>query len=122
MIHETSFIWTAIQLPARCAGVRAETIQATTSELTITPGGTGEVSFVTDSAPAGIAGYMMVVTLTNPSAADITAVSFPAWAGLNNVTKLPADSVGVSAVDLEKGLESGSTLVLLATITLRGHT
>lgn len=101
--------------------VSAETIQVTPADLTVTPGGTGEVSFVLDSAPSGVAGYMMVVTLTNPSVADITGVSFPAWGVLNNVTQLPSDSVRLSAVDLEKSVEAGATLVPLATITIRGQ-
>lgn len=111
----------AVIFIALSALASAETIQANPAELTLPPGGTAEVSYVLDSAPSGMAGYMMVIELTNPAVADITAVSFPAWGSLNNVTTLPADTVQLSAVDLELIVGPGATQVQLATITIRGQ-
>jgi len=121
MTPKTLITAIAVIFLALSALVSAETIQANPAELTLSPGGTGVVSYVLDSAPSGMAGYMMVIELTNPAVADITAVSFPAWGSLNNVTTLPADTVQLSAVDLELMIEPGATQVPLATVTIRGQ-
>ena len=121
MTPKTLITAIAVIFLALSALVSAETIQANPAELTLSPGGTGVVSYVLDSAPSGIAGYMMVLELTNPAVADITAVSFPSWGSLNNVTTLPADTVQLSAVDLELIVGPGATQVPLATVTIRGQ-
>jgi PKD repeat protein len=47
-------------------------------------------------------------------------VSYPSWAGLNNTSMLPGDHVKISAVDINKQIQAGSTNVVLATITVKG--
>jgi len=121
MTPKTLITAIAVIFLALSALVSAETIQANPAELTLSPGGTGVVSYVLDSAPSGIAGYMMVLELTSPGVADITAVQFPSWGSLNNVTTLPADTVHLSAVDLELIVGPGATQVPLATVTIRGQ-
>ncbi|KUG10027.1 cell surface protein [hydrocarbon metagenome] len=121
MTPKTLIAAIAVIFLALSALASAETIQANPAELTLTAGGTAEVSYVLDSAPSGIAGYMMVLELTNPGVADITAVQFPSWGSLNNVTTLPADTVQLSAVDLELIVGPGATQVPLASITIRGQ-
>jgi len=121
MTPKTLIAAIAVIFIALSALASAETIQANPADLTLPPGGTAEVSYVLDSAPSGIAGYMMVLELTNPGVADITAVQFPSWGSLNNVTTLPADRVQLSAVDLELIVGPGATQVPLATITIRGQ-
>jgi PKD repeat protein len=81
---------------------------------------TQEVQLVASSLPQGLAGYELVVSLENPGSAQIVGVSYPAWAIVSNTTSLPASSVKISAVDLNKSVQAGALNVLLATITLRG--
>ncbi len=72
------------------------------------------------SAPDGLAGYDLQVTLENPAVGEIIAVQYPVWAALSNTTPPPpADSLRLSAVDLGKSVEAGAEDVLLATITVR---
>jgi PKD repeat protein len=82
-------------------------------------GSTVEYPVILDEAPTGLAGYSITAELADGTIGEITAVSFPAWAGVNQHGTLPADSVLIRAADLNKNIEAGSTNVLLATLTIR---
>jgi hypothetical protein len=101
------------------AGAAADTIHVQNVQVN-TIGATVPVTIVLDSSPAGVAGYNITVSLSNPSVATITAVSFPSWAILNENTTLPASSVRLRAVDLEESVQDGATDVPFGTLTLRG--
>ena len=98
----------------------AETISLAPSDHTVTEGSTVTYDIVMDSAPNGLAGYKLEVSLANPGNAEIVAASFPGWASLSNAGSLPADSVQLSGVDLNRQIQNGSAGVVLATITVRG--
>jgi PKD repeat protein len=102
------------------AGVAADTIQVQNVQVNII-GGTTPVNIVLDTAPAGIAGYDINISLSNSSVATITAVSFPSWAILNESTTLPASSVQLRMVDLYEQVNSGTPDVPFGTITLQGN-
>lgn len=83
-------------------------------------GETASIPIVLDSAPGGLSGYQITVSLSNPSVATITAVAFPGWATLNSASELPSGQVLLKAVDLSQQVPAGGTNVVLATITVRG--
>ena len=87
---------------------------------TFAVGETYDYQIVLDSAPEGLAGFDMDVTLTNPGIAEITGVTYPSWAGLRNTTSLPDQSVSISAVDDSFNVQAGATDTVLASITLTG--
>jgi hypothetical protein len=98
----------------------AETIGFSPGAGTVDPGSTATFQIVMDSFPKGLAGYEIEVSIASPDKAEITDVSFPSWAGLNEKGSLPTDKVRLSGVDINKQVEKGSTNVVLATITVRG--
>jgi len=87
---------------------------------TLAPGTETAFTILMDRAAAGIAGYTITVSLDDPAIGEITAVSFPAWAGLKSNGTLPADSVWIRAVDLEGNAGTGN--ITLCTVTVRGDT
>ncbi len=89
---------------------------------TISPGNTTQYTIVMDSAPAGLSGFNISVALTDPSVGEFTQVTFPSWAMMPRNSSLPADSVFVQAVDLERLVEVNATNVTLCTLTFRGDT
>lgn len=103
----------AMVLPASAAQLSGPAVTATAIGETI------DYPIMLDEAPAGLAGYSLTVTLANPSAGEITAVTFPSWATLKNAGTLPADSVKLKAADLSDGVPAGSTGITLATLSIR---
>lgn len=93
-------------------------ITLTPSGVTLLPGGTVTYDVSLNTLPAGMSGYQMDFQLTNPSAGQITRVSFPSWAKLNNVSSLPAGRVTMSAKDIGKAIEDGAGGTNLARITV----
>jgi len=83
-------------------------------------GDTAAVNMKLDTAPAGLSGYSINITVGDPSVATITAVSFPAWAALSDTSPLPSSSCQIKAVDLHEQVQSGASDIPLAAITLKG--
>ncbi len=100
--------------------VSAATISFAPSSAAVDAGNTANITLVIDSLPEGLAGYDAVVAISDPAVAEISSVSFPAWASLSDVTGAPSSSVTLNAVDLNRNVESGATGIELATITIRG--
>ena len=102
------------------AAASAENIAFQPSSATINNGATKDIQVTLDSIPRGLSGYIATVSLSGTGAGEITAISFPSWAGLHNATSLPSNSVKISAVDIDRNVQSGATNVLLGTITVKG--
>ena len=83
-------------------------------------GGTVSVPIVLSSAPGGLSGYRITVSLSDPSIATITSVAFPDWAGLKSSSALPSGQVVLQGIDLSQQVPVGGTNVILATLTMRG--
>jgi PKD repeat protein len=84
-------------------------------------GSTASMNMTLDSAPTGLAGYSINVTIGDPSVANIISVSFPAWAILNDTTPAPPNSsCRLKATDLNGQVQDGATNINLATVTIRG--
>jgi len=79
-----------------------------------------DYQIVLDSAPDGLAGYDLVVSLATPGVAEITHVGYPPWANMNTPALTPNQSVLMSAADGNKQEEAGVTGIVLATLTVKG--
>lgn len=86
----------------------------------VSQGEEAEVVLKLDSAPKGLAGYEMVITLENGEVADIIRVEFPEWAKLSD-SAIENDTARLKAVDLDDKVKPGATNVELASI-LFGNT
>ncbi|MCU0630151.1 MAG: hypothetical protein MUF37_03230, partial [Methanoregulaceae archaeon] len=82
-------------------------------------GSTASVNLVYDAAPAGLSGYSCTVNLSDPTVAEITGVSFPAWVTLKENSTFPSGSCYLKAADLNEQVQDGATSIPLATVTLR---
>jgi len=85
------------------------------------PGGEVHVSVVegTDTG-YGISGYDFIVSLSDPSVAEIKDVIFPEWASLTTKGVSSPGSLRVSAVDLTNQVKGTNTNVPLLTLVIRG--
>jgi PKD repeat protein len=89
-----------------------------TSNLPI--GQNTQYQLVMNSLPDGLSGYDLVITLADSNIGKIVNITYPAWAGLYNTGTLPANSVKISAVDVNKMIQSGSSNTVIALVTVRG--
>jgi len=48
------------------------------------PGSSQDVQIVMDKVPAGLAGFDITISVSDPEIAEITAVSFPSWGPTTN--------------------------------------
>jgi hypothetical protein len=88
----------------------------------VTPDGTATVGVVLTTAPDGLSGYYLDVSIADPGVARIESASYPDRFGL---TTTPAVSDGgatvtLEAADMEGAIEPGATDVTLATIRIAG--
>jgi PKD repeat protein len=85
-----------------------------------TIGDTDAINMTLDSAPTGLSGYSINVTIDDPSVATISGVSFPEWASLHDTTMLPSSSCRIKATDMNEQVQAGATNINLATVTIQG--
>jgi hypothetical protein len=78
------------------------------------------INITLNTAPNGLSGYNMTLSLSNTSIAEIISVEFPTWASMNNNSTLPADTFWMKAVDLMNQTIPGDTNINLGTLTIRG--
>lgn len=112
-------LWVALFLVASFAlvsGVSAATVSLENGQVA-SVGQTDTMALRLDQAPDGLNGYIIVITIADPSKAEITGVTYPAWTILNQTSTLPADVVTLTAAGQ---VGAGSTNIDLATLTVRG--
>jgi hypothetical protein len=98
----------------------AATISFEPSENSISPGTSANFTIVLDSAPDGLSGYNLNVVFSNPDIVDISGVTFPPWASMNNVTYPTSGVARMSAVDIGATIGPGAGPIKLGTITMTG--
>lgn len=86
--------------------------------VTLLPGSTTTYELYINTLPAGLSGFQLDFVLTNPSAAQVTKVTFPSWATGKNYTALPSGRVTISAADAGKAVEDGASGTILARVTV----
>ena len=75
------------------------------------------VPIAISNAPAGVAGFSIEVSLSNPAIARIASVDFPEF-GLTSQLKFSDSSVRISAADIFRKIEAGAIDSVLAVIQL----
>lgn len=83
-------------------------------------GGTVLLPIMLDTAPKGVSGYNMSVALSNPNAGKIVGISFPDCIQLRSNSSVPADSVWMTAVDLNNCWKPGDKNIVLGSVLVRG--
>jgi len=87
---------------------------------TVNPAGTTTYTITMDSAPSGLSGYDMYVTVDS-SVATITAVSYPSSLTPLITPSVPVGKVRISAADTNQNIYPGTSgPYTLATITVKG--
>jgi hypothetical protein len=95
----------------------------TVESTTVAVGANATVNLTLSSAPQGISGYNLTLTVVDPEVATITGVSGPGAFQLSPTDSLRDGTVAnVEAVDLTSSVEPGATDVPLGTVRLRGET
>lgn len=72
----TSFVACTMFLLSPTAATSIEMVPST---ITVQKNATAEIRLVVDDAPSGLAGYDLVVRLSNPGIAEISEVTYPSW-------------------------------------------
>ena len=113
IVHDgTIYIATIIVLPS--------TVSFDTTDVKLPINSMKTLNLTIDNLPSGLSGYNITVSLSNESVAEIISVDFPSWAVVNSNGSLSGDSVWLKGADLMDGIKSGTSNVLLATLTVRG--
>ena len=102
-------------------------LDAAVASVRVTPG-PGSVTMLSgmdieiDTGVGGLAGFIMDISIVDPSVAKIVNVFFPTELGLNQFDPNPVNgpAVQISAVDLGDSVKGGALGVRLATIQLEG--
>lgn len=85
-----------------------------------TIGGIAALNLTMDNAPSGFSGYTINLSMSDPSVATITSVSFPAWAIMKSNTTLPGTSCKIKAIDLTNQVTPGATSIPFGTVSVKG--
>ena len=114
-------------LAATVAGVGATaaaqdglTVQAT--DASVDPGETATVRVILTSAPEGLAGYELILSVDG-EAATVVGANYTETFGLTTEPAVSADgrTIRLEAADVGGNVEAGATDVTLATVELRGE-
>ncbi|WP_435067096.1 cell surface protein [Haloplanus sp. C73] len=92
------------------------------TDATTTTGDTTTVGIVLTTAPDGLAGYYLDVSVETAGTARIESASYPDRFGLTTEPQVSDDgaTVTLEAADMEGAIEPGATDVTLATVELAG--
>ena len=117
----------ALALFGAVATAGTATAQSDRPTIVVTDGttavdGTTTVGIVLTSAPNGLSGYYLDLTVGDAESVRIESASYPDRFGLTSEPKISADgaSVTLEAADLEDAVKPGATDVTLATVTVAG--
>jgi len=75
-----------------------------------------QVHLMMDSAPRGLSGYGLIISLDTPDIADIIDVDLPKWVGLQDIQKRSDSSYLIQGVDSDEREQQGAQNIDLATI------
>jgi len=119
----------ALALLGAVAAAGTATAQGEQPTVVVTDGTTAAngpttVGVVLTSAPNGLSGYYLDLTVENPGVARIDSATYPDEFGLTTDPNVGSDgaSITLEAADMEGAIEPGATDVTLATVTVTGAT
>mgnify|MGYP000324326988 CR=1 FL=1 len=117
----------ALALLGAVAAAGTVTAQSEQPTVAVTDGstaadGTTTVGVVLTSAPDGLSGYYLDITVENPDVARIDAAGYPDRFGLTSEPEIGSDgtTATLEAADMEDAIEPGATDVTLATVQVAG--
>lgn len=84
-------------------------------------GDTASVDIVLNGLSNGISGFKLQITPDKAGSIVITSIKFPEWVALKNTTMLPAESVIIKGVDLNR-MTINEKNVVLATVEVKSNT
>ncbi|WP_319580495.1 hypothetical protein [uncultured Methanospirillum sp.] len=73
-----------------------------------------QVHLLMDSAPRGLSGYDLIISLDTPDIADITGIDLPKWTGLQDTQKQSESSYLIQGVDSDDRQQQGAQKIDLA--------
>ena len=109
-------VWTPFAAPASEVEAAASTVSA--PSITTGVGYAVDAAITLDSAPNGISGYEMTITLSDPAVAKIDGVVIPPEFGLTHVEQISTSQVKVMGADLSQALQGNLSGVALASLKL----
>jgi hypothetical protein len=104
-----------IYLTIASAVFAASPVRVSVDSPTVRQGEEAKATLRLDSAPNGLAGYTMEVSLGDGGVAKIVRVEFPRWAKLSD-SSINVSRAVLKAVDLDDEVKPGATNVELATV------
>jgi hypothetical protein len=90
------------------------------SPVNVTLGSTGISTILLNTAPNGLAGCNVTVTIINTSVANIAGISFDTWASPHSNTGVPSNTVTFTEADFGNQKQAGASNIVLAFVTLNG--
>ena len=81
-------------------------------------GSSTDLSIALSDLPQGLSGLNITIAISDPDAATITNVTFPAWADLHTTSSLPADQFWLRMVDLQQKVTPGDMNVSVCRISV----
>lgn len=109
-------VWTPFAAPVSEVEAAASTVSA--PSITTGVGYAVDAAITLDSAPNGISGFEMTITLNDPAVAKIDGVVIPPEFGLTHVELISTSQVKVMGADLSQALQGNLSGVALASLNL----
>jgi len=119
-ITQPFFIMGLIALIAFSSTSAAQAVTLSGGSVKVVNGSSTTLDISLDNVPTGLSGYNVSVAIADPVVAQITGISFPSWVGVHQDSGADTDSVWMKGVDLARTIESGSTGIILGSLTMRG--
>jgi len=98
--------------------VNALAITISGGDTCIPVGSSTDLSIALSDIPQGLSGLNITIAISDPDAATITNVTFPAWADLHTTSLLPADQFWLRMVDLQQKINPGDMNVSVGRISV----
>lgn len=107
---------------AGLAAAQVDGPAVTVTDAELTPSGTATVDVVLTTAPNGLAGYNVALTVDDPDVARIESASYPDRFGLTTDPAIgdAGRTVTLEAADVGSTIDAGATDVRLATVEIAG--
>lgn len=83
------------------------------------PGSVASIPIILDSAPEGLSGCNISVSLSTMEVAEIVSVQYPDWVTLNDNSSVPADFIWIKVVDIGEAINPGAENITIALIGIR---
>ena len=109
-------VWTPFAAPVSEVEAAASTVSA--PSITTGVGYAVDAAITLDSAPNGISGFEMTITLSDPAVAKRDGVAIPPVFGLTRVEQISTSQFKVMGADFSQVLQSNLSGVALASLNL----